>query len=56
MESEQLTFYENVRQGYVDLARQGPECIVVIDASQPIDAIAGEIWSTLTERYDGFPA
>ena len=56
MESEQLTFYENVRQGYLDLAREEADRIVVIDASQPIDAIAAEIWTTLTQRYDGFPA
>ncbi len=54
MESEQLTFYENVRQGYLDLANRESGRFVVIDASLPIPAIETLIWTTLTERYDGF--
>lgn len=53
MESEELTFYESVRQGYLDLAREEPHRIVVFDATGLIDALADNIWSTLTERFHG---
>ena len=53
MESEQLTFYESVRQGYLDLARQEPERFVILDAAASIEAIAEQIETTLTDRYNG---
>ena len=54
MESEALDFYETVRQGYLTLAKQETDRLVVIDASQTIDEIEAEIWNTLTNRFDGF--
>lgn len=53
MESEALTFYEKVRQGYLDLAEREPDRFAVIDASASIEVIAEQIETTLTNRYDG---
>lgn len=55
MESEALTFYENVRRGYLDLAREEPDRFVVLDAAESVETVAAQIESTLTNRYDGFP-
>ncbi|MFT5467337.1 MAG: dTMP kinase [Verrucomicrobiales bacterium] len=55
MESEALSFYEKVRQGYLDLAAAEPDRFVVLDAGASIETIAEQIESTLTNRYNGFP-
>lgn len=54
MEAEELPFYEAVRQGYLDLAREEPKRLVVIDAGRDEVSIAAEIWSRLEELLDGF--
>jgi dTMP kinase len=51
MEQEPAEFYEQVRQAYRQLAAREPKRIVLIDASQPADAIADQIWTTLTSRF-----
>ncbi len=44
-------FHQRVLEGYQELAREYPERIVRIDASQGIDAVEQEIWQRLSERY-----
>ncbi len=46
-EHEKAAFYENVRQGYLALAREAPDRIRIHDALQPPDAIADAIWKTV---------
>lgn len=48
MENQSLEFYERVRQGYLELAKLEPHRVKVIDGSQPIDAIAKQIWNLVT--------
>jgi dTMP kinase len=43
MEQEQLAFHERVREGYLALAAEEPARWVVIDATQPVDAIQEQI-------------
>ena len=47
MEQEPPEFYENVRTGYLRLAKENPTRIKVIDAAGSIEAIETEIWSQL---------
>jgi dTMP kinase len=46
-EREQLSFFERVRAGYLDRARQSPARVQVIDASQTLEAIQCELASFL---------
>ncbi|MCR5184023.1 MAG: dTMP kinase [Opitutales bacterium] len=43
MESQELRFYERVREAYVKLAAQNPERIVRIDGEKSIEEIAAQI-------------
>jgi dTMP kinase len=45
MESEQMAFHEDVRQGFLDLAAMEPGRIKVIEADQPAGQVAEDIWS-----------
>ncbi len=47
MESEQNTFYERVRAGYLSLAEAEPERFAVIDAAQSLAAVQADIQSAL---------
>jgi dTMP kinase len=51
MEQQPEEFYERVRQGYRELARQEPKRIVMIDGSGDIDEIEKQIWETLSFRF-----
>ena len=44
IEAEHDTFFEKVRQGYLELAQLHPERICVIDGCSTIDDISDEIW------------
>ncbi|MDH4108845.1 MAG: dTMP kinase [Gammaproteobacteria bacterium] len=48
LESEQASFYERVREGYLSLARAEPERFAVIDASGPLAEVQAGIRSALT--------
>ncbi len=56
MEAEAIGFYETVRKGYLALAREEGDRMVVISAEQDVAAIHEQIWQTLTRRFDGIPA
>jgi dTMP kinase len=43
MESEQMSFFERAREGYLKLARAEPERFAVIDASQSLAAVKVDI-------------
>ncbi|HEY8963431.1 MAG TPA: dTMP kinase [Alphaproteobacteria bacterium] len=47
-EDREIAFHEKLRQGFLDIAKTNPERCVVIDATQPIDAVADAIWDHLT--------
>lgn len=47
------SFFNDVREGYLKLAKAEPKRFVLIDAMQKISAISDQIWETITKRYDG---
>ena len=42
-EQEKTEFFERVRNGYLQIADKHPDRCVVIDASQPLDAVQREL-------------
>ncbi len=44
MESKGLDYHRRVRQGFLAQAKRDPDHIKVLDASQPLDTVAEEIW------------
>jgi len=50
MESQDLTFHRRVWDGYLSIAREVPERIIILDALKPADAVAAEISRTLMAR------
>jgi dTMP kinase len=53
MENQPAAFYDAVRDGYLRLARETPERVLLLDASQPEEAIFSEIWKLLATRLSG---
>jgi dTMP kinase len=47
MENQTLDFYERVRQGYLDIARQEPDRVKVVDGNQSIAALQQQIWELI---------
>jgi dTMP kinase len=47
LEQERIEFYENVRQGYLKLAKMAPRRIIVIDASQAFERVSALIRKTV---------
>ena len=52
MERENIEFYNKVREGYLLLAQQWPERVIVIDGTQSPDTIEKEIWGVVQERLE----
>lgn len=50
MERENIEFYDKVREGYLLLARQWPERVVVIDGTQSPNALEEQIWGAVQLR------
>jgi dTMP kinase len=50
LESAAIDFHQRVREGYLTLAANNPERIVLIDAEHPVDEISVVVCDTL-ERY-----
>jgi dTMP kinase len=40
-----LSYHQRVRDGFLALAKRSPHRFVVLDASQPADALADEVWT-----------
>jgi dTMP kinase len=51
MEQEPTEFYERVRQGYRELAKQESTRVVLIDATQSPDKIDNLIWDSVSSRF-----
>lgn len=54
-ESKGLAFHQRLRQGFLDIARAEPERCVVIDASQPPEAVLADALKAIETRL-GWPA
>lgn len=50
MESEELSFHERVREGYLTLARESPHRIVVLSALESPQQIVEKAWTVLSQR------
>ena len=51
MEREPDSFFEMIRSGYLDLARDNKDRFVVLDGSQSPEVIECEIWNYLNKKY-----
>jgi dTMP kinase len=49
-EAEAIAFHERVRAGYLALARREPRRWLVVDATQPPEAIQAQIWRVVASR------
>ena len=54
LESEEMPFYERVREGYLTLARAEPERFAIIDASQPLADVKADIRAVLRRLLDDY--
>lgn len=50
-----IEFHERVRAMYLDLAAAAPQAWLVIDATQPIDAVSSTLDAALRERFGWAP-
>jgi dTMP kinase len=50
MERQNLSFFAKVREGYLKLAAQAPDRIVVLDGTLSVDALEQKIWTVVEER------
>jgi dTMP kinase len=51
-EDEALAFHEKLRDGFLMLAASEPQRCVLIDATEPKDDVAEQIWTIVNERFD----
>ncbi len=51
-ESMNLVFHNNLRREFLDIAEAEPRRCVVIDASKPAAAVAGDIWAAAKQRLN----
>jgi len=49
-EAEALEFHEHLRRAFATLAKLDPDRCVLIDATQPIEAVRDKIWQIVNER------
>lgn len=52
LESEEIAFHRRVREGFRAIAAASPGRVVVLDASRPVDDLAGEIAATALDRLE----
>ncbi|MEO0509972.1 MAG: dTMP kinase [Verrucomicrobiota bacterium] len=50
MEKEDLTFFNEVRRGYLELADEEPDRFLVLDAGRSVETIEAEIWNAVEPR------
>ncbi|MEN9404802.1 MAG: Thymidylate kinase [Verrucomicrobiota bacterium] len=50
MERENITFYKMVREGYLLLAKEWPDRVVVLDGTLSPDALDKKIWALVQKR------
>jgi dTMP kinase len=49
MEMSTEDFYNKVREGYHELAKEEPERFIIINGKQSVEAIQQEIWKVMEE-------
>ncbi len=49
MEQENISFYQQVREGYLILAQGLPERFRVIDGTQSIEAVEADVWKAISK-------
>ena len=49
-EQESLAFHRRVRSGFLKLAKESPQRILVIDASKDADAVSEAVWAGVSAR------
>lgn len=54
LDKEKLAFHEAVREGYERIAKQQPERIAKLDATQSLTQISGQMFDILCERTQDF--
>ena len=52
IESQPLAFFDQVRQGYLELAAMEPDRIQVLDATAEPEVLHERVWELLTARFD----
>ena len=50
MERQNITFYNKVREGYLLLAKEWPQRVIVVDGTQSPDALDKKIWGEVQKR------
>lgn len=50
-EARETEFHQRLRAGFLALARQAPQRIVVLDATRSPDALANDVLTTVTQRF-----
>ena len=50
MESQSFAFHRRVRKGYLSMAKEEPDRIIVIDATRPVKKVFEEITASLREQ------
>lgn len=51
IEKESINFYAAVREGYLYLAKELPERLVLIDGSKDVATVSNEIWEAVQTRF-----
>lgn len=54
LDQEKITFHEKVRAGYLQLAKENPERIVVIDGTLSREAVAEACYQVIKNRYPAY--
>ncbi len=49
IEQEDIRFHEQVRAGYLDIARKHGDRVRVIDAALSIDEVSAEVWEKVSD-------
>lgn len=51
IEQKDLVYHERVRAGFLEIAKNNKQRVVVVDAARTVSEIAEHIWETFTVRY-----
>ena len=50
-ESRGTAFHNNLRQGFLEIARQNPQRCVVLDANKSIESLHQDVVALINERF-----
>ena len=50
MEAEPLEFHQRVREHFLTLSRRAPERYLVVDAADPVEKVAAQVWADVERR------